>query len=205
MAELNIIGEPFQRRIHRANRKGENKWFARYRCECGNEFESSVANIKSEKTKSCGCKSSRHKIGELNATHGMSGTRTYDIWCGMRKRCNDPSCTKFANYGGRGIAVCERWNSFEDFFSDMGECPSVKHSLDRFPNQNGNYEPGNCRWATAKEQANNMRSNRILVIGGIAKTMANWSRDSAVSYRAIQLRLKRGWTPEEAVFGKATP
>jgi len=87
--------------------------------------------------------------------HGMTESPEYRIWCGMKDRCGNPQYPKYHRYGGRGIRVCDRWqNSFENFYVDMGQRPSVKFSIDRI-NNDGNYEPGNCRWATAKEQARN--------------------------------------------------
>ena len=84
--------------------------------------------------------------------HGQTPPRTYRIWVAMRSRCRNPNTRRFNCYGGRGIVVCERWQQFEKFLADMGSCPSPKHSIDRFPNSDGNYEPSNCRWATWKQQ-----------------------------------------------------
>lgn len=91
--------------------------------------------------------------------HGLSRTQIYSVWSSMRARCENTKHIAFKNYGGRGIKVCKRWLKFENFFADMGERPTIKHSLDR-RNNDGNYEPGNCRWATAKEQYHNSRRKK---------------------------------------------
>ena len=93
--------------------------------------------------------------------HGMHGTPTYRVWNGMTQRCLNPKNGRWDDYGGRGITVCERWQIFENFVADMGERPEGE-TLDRYPNQNGNYEPGNCRWATAEQQGQNKRPYRSL-------------------------------------------
>ena len=143
--------------------------------------------------------SSRAIIGERSKTHGMSRTRTYKIWFGMKKRCKDESSNRFASYGGRGIRVCERWEVFENFLADMGECPAGM-SIDRI-DTNGNYEPSNCRWASAKEQARNRRYNKLLTANGETKPVAEWAEQLGIDQRVIHLRLKRGWTEQQAIDG----
>ncbi len=123
----------------------------------------------------------------------------YVAWNGMRARCHNPSNPNYARYGARGIRVCEAWrNSFETFLSDMGRKPSTKHSIERI-NNNGNYEPSNCRWATATEQANNRRSSRVIKFNEEEKTLAEWSRLSGVSVTTIYQRIKYGWSIERAL------
>lgn len=196
-----MIGEPFQRRIHRTNRVGENRWFARFRCPCGAEFESAVANVRSGKTGSCGCQSSKQRFGKLMTKHGQSGTHTYDVWCGMVKRCHDETYHRYEDYGGRGIVVCDRWReSFADFFADIGEAPDGL-TIDRKDND-GPYSPENCRWATKSEQARNTRTSRHITIDGVTKTLAEWAESSAAGYKVIHRRIKRGWSPRDAIFGR---
>ena len=105
-------------------------------------------------SKSCGCY--QH---EVQTKHGMWKSTEYRVWAGMKQRCHNPACKHFLRYGGRGISVCQRWrDSFQDFLADVGRRPSMRHSLDRWPNNDGNYEPGNTRWATREEQRANTRS-----------------------------------------------
>lgn len=115
-------------------------------------------------------------------------------WCDMRKRCYLSTHFRYADYGGRGVGVCERWrHSFEAFYQDMGPRPSASHSLDRIDN-NGDYEPGNCRWSTAKEQARNTRRNRMLTFRGQTMCVAAWSEETGININTLYIRIHRGWS-----------
>jgi len=136
--------------------------------------------------------------------HGMSGTRVYHIWAGMKSRCLNPKHCKYYMYGGAGISVCERWqSSFQNFYDDMGDPPSLQHSLDRYPNHSGNYEPGNCRWATKKEQMENTKRTRLVTMNGETHSLKEWSRILGIPYNTLSNRINRsGMTPEQAFAHK---
>lgn len=126
----------------------------------------------------------------------------YMIWRAMKSRCCDPASEAWADYGGRGIVVCERWlKSFDHFCADMGDRPSLGHSIDRIDND-GNYEPGNCRWATDAEQARNRRNSILLTHNGATKTLAAWADEMGVSYYTLYLRIFRKGLPVDVAMAK---
>lgn len=123
----------------------------------------------------------------------------YGIWSGMKNRCYNRRGQDFKHYGGRGIKVCARWkNNFKRFVLDMGMRPTSKHELDRI-NNSGNYEPGNCKWATRFEQMQHTRRTRIVTISGESKTISQWGRESKSSVRLVHQRISDGWNPKIAV------
>lgn len=141
-------------------------------------------------------------LGNTNAVkHGLYGTPEYNIWRGIKKRCHNPKNAAYADYGGRGVVMCESWRiSVANFVADIGRRPSPLHSVDRFPDPNGNYEPGNVRWATDEEQNRNRRDYNVLVpLNGDLVTVAEWALVTAGDAHLVYERLKAGWSPEDAV------
>jgi len=117
----------------------------------------------------------------------------------MKGRCTNPENPKFETYGARGISVCDRWlNSFQNFLDDMGKKPTSRHTIERIDN-NGNYTKENCRWATNKEQANNRRSNRILIFNGQRRNMKQWAKKMGMTYSTLKSRFNYGWSVAEAL------
>lgn len=164
-------------------------------CECGNTTTVYSDKLRRGCTKSCGCL----KLN-VNRSHGMHKSPEYTAWAAMKSRCTNPKTVGYHNYGGRGISVCERWlNSFEAFISDMGKRPSSKHSIDRIDND-GNYEPGNCRWTVMIVQRNNTRLNVRVEFRGENLTLSEWGRRFGVSSTMIARRIRNGWPIEQAMI-----
>lgn len=159
--KLELVGQTFGKLtiISEAERDKRKDIFWLCKCECGKETTTRGVHLTKGLTKSCGC-----LIRELNVqkwtTHGESHrTPEWRAWQNMKARCTNPKIKQWKDYGGRGISVCPEWgDSYEAFLAYVGRKPSPQHSLDRFPNNDGNYEPGNVRWATTKEQVNNRRN-----------------------------------------------
>lgn len=143
--------------------------------------------------KSCGC--ARY---DSIITHGMSNTPTHKSWLMMRNRCLNPKADCYENYGGRGIKVCKRWDKFENFLEDMKTRPSMQHSLERL-NNNGDYEPSNCKWATKTEQNRNKRNNRILSAFDKTMCLKDWALEYKIPTMTLFYRLKTGMSLEAAL------
>lgn len=173
------------------DRQGNLMW--RCRCSCGTERAVRGYVLTSRDCPSCGCRIV--EATKLRAiTHGKRSTKEYGIYRAMLNRCDLPSQKCYPQYGGRGITVCERWRaSFAAFLEDMGPRPSDGHSVDRI-DPNGNYEPGNCRWATSVQQNNNRRNNRRITHAGKTLTLAEWARELGVPLKRLWAWLKRGRT-----------
>jgi hypothetical protein len=170
----------------------------RFKCDCGREHEALVAHVRRGNTKSCGCLRSEVSTAKL-ITHGMTGSPEYLSWFGMIDRCRNQNNHAYSDYGGRGIRVCDRWENFGTFLADMGRKPSKKHSLDRIDN-NGNYEPINCRWATAREQANNRRNSIEVSFAGQSMPLKEACILAGLKYGTVRARIVRnGWDAELAL------
>lgn len=168
------------------------------KCDCGNKVTTTSQRLRTQQTKSCGCFHSEVCRKRLT-THGATSTQEFNIWMCMLTRCLNPKNISYANYGGRGITVCERWiDSFTNFISDMGKRPSASHSLDRIDN-NGNYEASNCRWATQSQQMRNTRKSRLISAFGKTQTLIEWSHESSLSSATILRRLAKGMSCEDAI------
>lgn len=156
-------------------------------CDCGREFEARANNVTGGRTKSCGCR---------RGIAGVSGDeRTRNTWKGMRYRCENSNDSDFPNYGGRGICVCERWQSYENFLADMGYRPDG-YSIERI-DVDGDYEPSNCMWIPHNEQGRNQRRSRRLTYQGRTECVAVWAKLVGLTEGAVRGRLASGWSVEE--------
>lgn len=163
-------------------------------CDCGNACQVTSNQLlhKTKPTRSCGCL----KLDVLR-THGGSGTSEFSAFQNMHQRCSNQKSPRFAGWGGRGISVCERWQTFENFIADMGPKPSPALTLERIDND-GNYEPGNCEWATRKKQQRNMSRNHVLTFNGESHALATWADRIGMPVKTLESRIKRHWTVERA-------
>lgn len=176
-------------------------------CSCGNTRTLETGALTTGNTRSCGClhrDSAAARASERNYKHGWSiddapHAAEYRAWCAMRARCYHRTHRHYANYGGRGIVVCERWReSFANFYADMGPKPSPQHSIDRI-DSNGNYEPENCRWATRAEQNRNSRHNHLITFNGETLCLTAWAERIGIKRATLDDRLRSGWSIEKAL------
>lgn len=176
-------------------------------CDCGTTTLVTTQALIGGNTKSCGCM--RVDVSRLNGqrrtTHGLTGTSEYKAWQSMRDRCYNRKCDQYKNYGARGIQVCQRWlDSFENFLEDMGPKPDPSLSIDR-ENNDGNYEPNNCRWASATEQNSNKRTNRKFIVDGVERTLTELAYIHDIPVATLQSRVHRdGISIEKALKRKAS-
>lgn len=192
-----------------SNENGIVKW--KCKCQCGRITIVQSGALKSKHSKSCGClqKEAASKqgkiIGKLRKTHGLSDTSEYVAWRGMLARCFNKNSPNYKNYGGRGITVCADWLKFENFISDMGNKPTVEHSIDRYPNVNGNYQPDNCRWATNAEQQRNRRSNVKFTYKGKTQCLTEWAEEYGMSRKTCTQRFNKGWPIDKILETPVSP
>ena len=159
-------------------------WFCR--CDCGTEKHIASGNLRSGRVISCGCAHS-DELAARNTTHGRRDTAEYKTWCNIRSRCSNPRSVGYEYYGARGIKVSEKWNTFAAFAADMGPRPSMEHSIDRI-NVNGNYEHGNCRWATRQQQMANRTCSRFVIVDGERMIQSEAARRAGVSVNTFKYR-----------------
>lgn len=190
---LSLDGNRYGRLVVVSEVSRQRKYIRQWECvcDCGTKIIVRLGNLRSGNTESCGClQQERASVsGSERATHRMSNTKTYRVWSSMKERCLTPTHHAYADYGGRGIRVCERWMRFENFLADMGEKPPGL-TLDRTNNELG-YDIDNCRWATWTEQATNKRTTVYATINGETKKMADWAKELGVSYSTISHRYQR--------------
>ena len=174
------------------------------RCDCGNTTVVAANKLAKGHTQSCGCLRIEAQSA-ANLIHGHScypnngrATKEYNSWSMMRRRCLSEKCQDYPRYGGRGITICERWDSFELFLADMGKAPSKRHSIERNDND-GPYSPDNCRWAPPIEQRRNQERVYTLEHNGMSLTPAEWAVRTGISNKRIHARLKRGWSVAAAL------
>lgn len=218
MKAVDLTGQVFGRLtvIERAGsvfvgRRGKVRAAWRCRCDCGADAVVPRNRLTTGMTKSCGCLSAEVSRN-LRLVHGGCKTRggrtalpEYGVWQSMRRRCGDPADMAFANYGGRGIVVCERWReSLPAFLEDMGSRPTSDHEIDRIDNDRG-YEPGNCRWVTRHVQSRNRSDNRNITHDGVTMCLTDWAARTGLARECIAGRLDHGWPVEAALTAPTNP
>lgn len=202
---VNLIGQKFGRLLvvgvgeYYVSPKGAKVKQWECKCDCGNTTFASTIQLHDGKKKSCGCLT-KESATLKSKTHGMYGSRLYNIYSSMVQRCTNPNNTDFHNYGGRGITVCEEWLDFENFKKwaiENGYADDL--TIDR-ADVNGNYEPSNCRWTSSKKQNNNRRNNRLLTFNGETHTMAEWADITGIRYAVLACRIiNHKWSVERAL------
>jgi hypothetical protein len=186
---IDITGQRFSRWVALRHVRS-SRWWAK--CDCGVEREVCGSALRKGRTSSCGC-----LVNRSPHITPLRRTPEYACWKSLRHRCERSSHFSYADYGGRGIKVCERWrDSYENFIADMGPRPSPQHSLDRI-DVNGNYEPSNCRWATSLEQMNNRRDTIRVSFAGKTQSLSAWATELGFSKHTLADRYYRGWSPEK--------
>ena len=207
---VNLSGRIFGRLLVESfagrDSKGRAEWLCQ--CVCGSSQIVNGSNLVRGLSRSCGC--FRAEVSaERKITHGQAGrgkrSPEYAAWSQMHTRCYNPNTIGYAQYGGRGIVVCDRWHSFESFLQDMGPKPSSKHSLDRWPDNDGNYQPGNCRWATLSQQARNKSNTWIVVFRGETLPLVEFCERMGLRAATVKQRIKKGWSVDLALTTPVLP
>lgn len=201
--KLDLVGKKYERLLVIAESPSisgqPTRWLCK--CDCGNETIVFGMNLKRGLTRSCGCYSK-----ESHLKHGMSkrgeGAKNneYSSWQHMKARCCNPNNEGYKDYGAKGITISPRWiDSFDNFYEDMGPKPSNRHTLDRYPNKEGNYEPGNCRWATESEQKRNLIRNIWITHEGRTMVAADWTKELGIPHWRIRHFTIKGYSLKEII------
>lgn len=196
---LYLSGQKFGKWLVLGRGTRRSHWMCR--CDCGTERSVLSSDMLSGKSLGCG-KCFEHQVKHGHNKRGKTTTE-YRAWSGMKDRCTNPRGQFWSLYGGRGISVCVDWlESFESFLAYMGPKPSPSHSIDRYPNQDGNYEPGNVRWATKREQSGNRRGRHFLEHNGKRQILADWARELGISKSSLRDRLRYNSVADSLSFGR---
>ena len=187
------------------NMSGKTAWECK--CDCGNITFVTTSNLTCNRIRSCGCLKIKQLL-ERSTTHNQRHTVLYSVWRGLRQRCNNPKHASYHNYGGRGITVCEEWDkSFQAFYdwsyangysTENQKNEKLKLTIDRIDN-NGNYEPSNCRWVDRKTQTRNMRTTRFITFNGQNKSVSEWCEIYGIKLQTFNTRIRNGRSIEEAL------
>lgn len=195
MKKIEMTGKKFGRLvvIKEAMERSKDRrvcWVCK--CDCGNEITVDGKSLRNGNTKSCGCLQ-KEAVGLINKKHGLRNTRLYNIYVNMRRRCEDPKRKAYPRYGGRGIRICDEWKNDFPAFYDWAITNGYKDDLqiDRIDND-GNYEPSNCRWVTPKKNNNNRRNNTIIAIDGEEHSIAEWERIYGLKRYRLNKAIDRG-------------
>lgn len=203
MKSLDLTGRKYGRWtvIRKAESTDGRSWFF-CQCECGTERNVRGQRLINGGSQSCGC-GQKEAVKKCKQRHGESFTKLHSVWCAIKTRCYNSENPNYKRYGARGIRVCKEWmESYEEFAKFVGQPPTAQHSLERIDN-NGNYEPGNVRWATKKEQARNRRTNRIVDINGERHCLAEWLEEKGLHKSTFEGRIRRGWNEQDAILEPA--
>lgn len=187
---VNLVGHRFGRLevVSFVGRADGNRWWE-CRCVCGNVVRMRTCAVTRAQRKSCGCLHA--DVMRAKGTHGLSRTPEYEAWRNMIERCENPNLPRYAAWGGRGIKVCERWQDVHAFLADMGYRPSPEHSIDRIDND-GDYRPENCRWATMREQSDNTRRAHLVEHNGVTRCLNEWARLTGIAHQTLCHRYQMG-------------
>ncbi len=196
---LTTVGPRFRLPV---NARQHHKWFQVSKCICGYFTVVCCSQLKSGNTKSCGCLKAVTTI-ERSTTHGRTNSPEYISWIAMRQRCQYVKAQNYKSYGGQGVSVYADWNNanggFEQFYAHVGAKPTPNHEIDRYPDKDGNYEPGNVRWATRTEQNRNRKSNVNITFNGKTQCLAAWAEELGICKSTLHSRIKRGWATDSVL------